>query len=85
MLSYTIKSNGGCILVIHNANQNECLLPHAVMRRHIEAKRKRNIEEIKIRCLFDENGIVRENGEFNHPHGISVPGITTYVYELKIE
>jgi hypothetical protein len=55
------------------------------MRRHIEAKRKRNIEEIKIRCLFDENGIVRENGEFNHPHGISVPGITTYVYELKIE
>lgn len=85
MLSYSIKSNGGCILVIHNADQSGCLLPHSTIRRHIEAKRKKSIEEIDIRCLFDEEGIVRENGEFKHPHGISVPGITTLVYELKIE
>ena len=85
MLTYTIKRNGGCILVIHNANTGECLLPNAVIKRHVEIHRKRTIDEIDIRCLFNADGIVKSNGEFKHPHGISVPGITTLVYELKIE
>lgn len=85
MLAYTVKSNGGYILVLHNANESECLMPHSVIRKHIESNDSRLINDILIRCLLDENGIVRTNGEFKHPHGIQVPGITSQVYELSIK
>lgn len=85
MLSYTIKGNGGYVLVIHNANPSECLLSHFVLRKHIETTHKKSIEDIDLRCLFDENGIIRGNGEFKHPHGIEVPGFASHAYELRIK
>lgn len=83
-IAYTIKSNGGYLLIIHNANPFSCLMPHSLVKKHIQAIEKRQVHQLDIRTLFDSGGIVRGNGIFKHPHGIEVEEVNTCVFELKI-
>ena len=83
-ITYTIKNNGGYLLIIHNANPFSCLVPHAMIEKHIKAIDKRNVVQLDIRCLFDPSGIVKGNALFKHPHGIEIEAVNSYVFELKI-
>ena len=83
-LAYTIKNNGGYLLIIHNANPFSCIMPHSLIKKHIQAIDKRKINQLDIRGLFDEDGIVGGNELFKHPHGIEFKGVCTYVFELKV-
>jgi len=84
VIAYTIRGNGGYLLVIHNATQASCLLPHSVIKRHIQAQDERKVADLSIRCLFDQEGLANGGGEFRHPHGIENAPVSTKVFELKI-
>jgi len=83
-ISYTIKNNGGYLLIIHNANPFSCIMPHALVRKHIQAIDDRVVDQLNIRGLFDPSGIVKGNGLFKHPYGIEIEAVSTYVFELKL-
>jgi pullulanase len=85
VIAYTIRGNGGYLLVIHNATQTSCLLPHSVIKRHIQAQDERKVTDLTIRCLFDQDGLAKGGGDFFHPHGIENDPVSTKVFELKIK
>lgn len=84
-ISYTIKNNGGYLLIIHNANPFSCLMPHSLIKKHIQTIDKRQVDQLDVRVIFDCDGIVRDDGLFNHPHGIEIKPVNTYVFELKVK
>lgn len=83
-ITYTIKNNGGYLLIIHNANSFSCIMPHSLIKKHIQAIDNRKLVQLEIRTLFNQDGIVRTNETFKHPHGIEVKPINTSVSELKV-
>ncbi len=83
-ITYTIKNNGGYLLIIHNANSFSCIMPHSLIKKHIQAIDNRKLVQLEIRTLFNQDGIVRTNETFKHPHGIEVKPINTSVFELKV-
>ena len=85
VIAYTIRGNGGYLLVIHNANQISCMMPHALIKKHIQAQDERTVADLSIRCLFDEKGYTHDEGEFKHPHGIENFPVSTRIFELQIK
>ena len=85
VIAYTIRGNGGYLLVIHNANQTSCLIPHSVIKKHIQAQDERRVRDLSIRCIFNQEGFTSDEGEFLHPHGIENHPVSTKVFELKIK
>ncbi len=83
-ITYTIKNNGGYLLIIHNANSFSCIMPHSLIKKHIQAIDNRKLVQLENRTLFNQDGIVRTNETFKHPHGIEVKPINTSVFELKV-
>lgn len=83
-ITYTIKNNGGYLLIIHNANSFSCIMPYSLIKKHIQAIDNRKLVQLEIRTLFNQDGIVRTNETFKHPHGIEVKPINTSVFELKV-
>ena len=84
VIAYSIRKGGTYLLVIHNANLTTCLTSHAAIKRHIQSQESKDVEDLSIRRLFDENGYVRGKPEFNHPHGIETPPVSTRIFELRI-
>ncbi|MGM0397340.1 MAG: type I pullulanase, partial [Bacillota bacterium] len=84
VIAYTIRGNGGYLLVIHNANSTSCLIPYAAVKKHIQAQDERTVTYLSIHCLFNKDGYTKGETESRHPYGIEISSVSTEVFELKI-
>ncbi|TJX13212.1 type I pullulanase [Tissierella creatinini] len=85
LIEYTleVEENNKYLLVIHNPNPHSCFITLGGVKDHIHKSYGAKVEEIRLKLIFDENGLVNGNANNGVPHGINVPHFSTIVYEIR--
>lgn len=84
LIEYTLEleDKNKYLLIVHNANPHSCLLTVSAIKEHLAVSYNIDVENLRFKLIFDENGWVNEDLNNGLPYGIDAPHFATVVYEI---
>lgn len=83
IIAYTLaEEENKYLLVIHNANPHNCFISKALIKEHLNKNHDSTINDIELKLVLDEEGLVRDIGQLSSDYGIEMPYYATLVLEI---